>query len=81
MARARKFVKGGAIADIGELAGELDRLNYVYFWQRPCHPGWVGSMQFRTLVMLVGKGAFSYALPNPDLTPPAIEEVDHEIAF
>lgn len=60
--RTKMFEKGEQIKSMDELSSELRKGNYVFLNHKPQHPGWVGSMMFRTLEAYVRGGGARFAL-------------------
>ena len=50
------------------LARALDAGQYVYFHNKPQHPGWVASMQYNAIRIYVTRGSCRYAIPNEEST-------------
>jgi hypothetical protein len=68
MAYKRKYKKGKRIFSLSEIEAELANERYVFLWNQPKHPGWIFSMQLRTVLWLVDRGAFSFAISTaPDI--------------
>lgn len=60
----RKWRKGGVIHTLDELIAQGDRAEHiVYLRDRPCSIGWIWSMQLRTVMLFLNRGAFRQALP------------------
>lgn len=64
MSRARKYRPGRVIKDRSQLLNEIDAERYVYLFDRPCHPSWLASMQYRTLRMILRMRGFRFAKEN-----------------
>lgn len=68
--RPRKYLKGDTITTIGDLTATLNWERYVFLWDKPKHPGWILSMQYRNILYLLGRSAFRFAIKNPDYREP-----------
>ena len=64
MARINKYRKGKVITSMQQLSCILERNEYIFWKDRPVHPGWIGSMTWRTLASLVKGKYFYYAVIN-----------------
>ena len=62
MTRKNKFVKGAKIEDWEHLARVLKRNEWVYWDNRPKHPGWLRPMQFQVLDQALARGILSEAV-------------------
>ncbi len=60
----RKYKPGRVIKSMNTLTSELTASKYVWMYNRPQHPGWVMSMQYRTVVLMVDRGAVRHAKPT-----------------
>jgi hypothetical protein len=63
--RQRKYVKGDQLA-VDEAVGHILAGRYVFWFNRPVHPGWAASWQFRMLANACKGGVISEAVPNPE---------------
>lgn len=64
MARTRKYRKGEPIRDVLELVRLILSGVYVFQYDRPTHPSWLGSRQLLDLKMSTARGAFHRAELN-----------------
>lgn len=64
MSRTRKYRPGRKIRTVATLLREIDAGRYVYWGKRPCHPSWLGSMQYFVLRTLARYGQFRFAKEN-----------------
>lgn len=72
--RTRKYIKGGALSLL-DCVGALERDEYVFLLDRPCHPSWMRSMRYNVLAGMCRQGAVSEAKINPDWIPTREEEL------
>ncbi len=61
MSRIRKYAPGSPINTIARLSRELEDGRYVYLFDRPCHPGWIASMRYNTVMGFIRRGSFRVA--------------------
>ena len=62
--RERKYRPGRVIKSFAQLHAQIIGGQYVYMFDRPCHPSWLGSMQYYNLVNMMRMGAFRFAHRN-----------------
>lgn len=54
------FKKGAVIENMSMLDDEVSAGKYIFLWERPVHPGFIQSMQYRILKQYVNqKKAFT----------------------
>lgn len=56
----RKYRKGGKITSLDE----LDKQEFVYFFDKITHHGWFGSWQISLAKRYIDKGLLYYAVKN-----------------
>ena len=64
MARQRMYRRGRKLSLLGLIERAMLRREYVFMFDRPCHPSWVISMQLNTLANLCRHGGFRAAVRN-----------------
>jgi len=64
MARKRMYRPGEIITSVDSLIQEIHAGRYIYIRGKVQHPGWVSSMQFRTVFLYVRGGSVRFALKN-----------------
>jgi len=64
MPRKTKYVKGGCITNWQELAHALHHNRWIYWGDRPKHPGWLRSMHFQVLDQAITRGILAVAVPT-----------------
>lgn len=69
MARVRKYLKGAPMSLNAVITAVLDR-RYVFFNDKPMHPGWVGSWSLHLLNILSNQGQLYRANLNPAWVAP-----------
>jgi len=62
MPRKTKYRKGELITNWGDLALQLQQNRWVYWGDRPKHPGWLRSMRFQVLDQAINRGDLSEAV-------------------
>jgi len=62
------FSAGARYYSFSQLVDDLmDKNNYIWMYGKPVHPGFVTSLQLRTLYNTFSRGGISYAIKNPDV--------------
>ena len=64
MPRHNKYRKGSTITNWTELALNLQQNRWVYWGNRPKHPGWLRSMHFQVLDQAINRGDLREAIPT-----------------
>ena len=64
MARPHKFTPGEPIVDLTRFARLMDEHRWVYFRDKPTHPGWAISWSFRTVHGAIRRGYLREANPT-----------------
>jgi hypothetical protein len=64
MPRTQKFRKGAQVEDWQQLSDLLRRDRWIYWLDRPKHPGWLRSMTFQTLDNAIYGGILWAAEPS-----------------
>jgi len=59
-----KYRKGDKITSVQQLFDILNKNDYVYQFDRPKHPGWISSYQFRYVCQQIAKGNLFIAEKN-----------------
>lgn len=62
--KKRKFRKGEKIFDPVDALEAILSGKYLFWQDKPQHPGWMISMQLANIVGAVKLGLISHALPN-----------------
>ena len=62
--RKKKFTRGNPILSVSYAVELIVSGNYVFFREKPMHPGWMAGMPLRTIMNLVQRGLIYQALRN-----------------
>lgn len=62
--KRRMFRKGRKLRSMEQVARAVEGNIYIFMHNKPQHPGWVGSMQYRTVLGLLRRGYLREALRN-----------------
>lgn len=73
MSRVRKYVKGETFKSVSDLSEALERREYVFLGNRPCHCAWINNMSLCVILMYLQNGHLSRATINPEWKEPEDE--------
>jgi hypothetical protein len=62
--RQNKYRMGGLIRSMDEVVAEVKAGRYIYLRHKPQHPGWVLSLQLKTLLDNLDRHEIRFAVEN-----------------
>ncbi len=77
--KVKKYRKGGHFKSLNELVLWIDLGHWVFMRNKPFHPGWVYSLQFRYVCRMFRNDLIEKAVPTKEYIQKLQEqEVKHE---